>query len=113
MADNVMKLLVAIVQEDDVAPVMEALVEAGLRATRIASHGGFLRVGNATILVGLDDRAAPLARQIFTQHCQRRSAVLPPESQLAPHEWTLPEVVTVEVGGAIVFTVNVARYELF
>lgn len=111
-----MKLLVAIVQADDAAPVVEALVRARLYATTIASSGGFLREGNATVLVGLDDPALPAALDIFAAHCERRVSPLPPdiqELQDTATEWPLPDVVSVEVGGAVVFVVGVARFEQF
>lgn len=111
-----MKLLVAIVQADDAAPVVAALVRARLYATTIASSGGFLREGNATILVGLEDRALPTALDIFAAHCERRVSLVPPdiqELQDAAAEWPLPDVVTVEVGGAVIFVVGVARFEQF
>lgn len=50
-----MKLVVAIVQDQDAGGVIDALVAAEFRSTRINTSGGFLKRGNATILVGVDD----------------------------------------------------------
>lgn len=50
-----LKLVVAIVQDQDAGPVIEALVNAEYRSTRINTSGGFLKRGNATILVGVED----------------------------------------------------------
>ncbi len=53
----VMKLIVAIVHAGDAAPVIAALVRAGHPgATRIDTIGGFLRRGNATLVLGTDDQ---------------------------------------------------------
>jgi uncharacterized protein YaaQ len=49
------KLVVAIVQDQDAGPVIDALVAAEFRSTRINTSGGFLKRGNATILVGVED----------------------------------------------------------
>ena len=108
-----MKVVVAIVQEDDAAPAMEALVAARLRATRIASSGGFLRAGSSTILAGVEERQAPLVLDLLNEHCRRRSGTLPPVMRGVPDEWALPdsEAVAVEVGGAVVFVLNVVRFE--
>ena len=108
-----MKLVVAVVQEDDAAPAMEALVAARLRATRIASSGGFLRAGSATILAGVEERQVPLVLDLLNEHCRRRSGTLPPVMRGVPDEWALPdsEAVAVEVGGAVVFVLNVVRFE--
>ena len=50
-----MKLVVAIVKDSDAMDVSDALVENDFRMTRIASTGGFLRRGNVTLLIGVDE----------------------------------------------------------
>ncbi len=50
-----MKLLVAIVKDSEAVAVSDHLVEQGFRVTRIASTGGFLRRGNVTLLIGVED----------------------------------------------------------
>ena len=52
-----MKLVVAIVQKEDAGTLIDALTEKGYRATRINTAGGFLKEGNATVLVGVEDSA--------------------------------------------------------
>ena len=108
-----MKLLVAIVGRDDAAPVVEAFTQEGLSATLIGAQGGFLREGNAAILVGIDDRLVPRAFRLLQTYCRRRTTVLPADLGGAMQEWATPEVVEVEVGGAVVFVLPVARFERF
>ncbi|NWG19293.1 MAG: cyclic-di-AMP receptor [Chloroflexi bacterium] len=56
-----MKLLI-FVTDDSVADVtVDSLVEQGFRVTRLASTGGFLRKGNTTLLVGVEDTAVDRA----------------------------------------------------
>lgn len=50
-----MKLILAIVRDTDDEAVINQLVSQGLRVTRVASTGGFLRRGNATLMIGVDD----------------------------------------------------------
>ena len=50
-----MKLIITIIPQKDSNPVSQALTEKIFRVTKIASTGGFLRKGNATMLVGVDD----------------------------------------------------------
>jgi uncharacterized protein YaaQ len=50
-----MQLMVAILPNSGVDPAVTQLVGAGLRVTRLASSGGFLRQGNTTLLVGVED----------------------------------------------------------
>ena len=60
-----MKLVVAIVQDQDAGAVIDALVANEFRSTRINTSGGFLKRGNATILVGVeDDRVQDVLRLI-------------------------------------------------
>lgn len=50
-----MKLLIAVLWDEDAERAVPGLVERGLRVTRVASTGGFLRRGNTTLLIGVDD----------------------------------------------------------
>ncbi len=63
-----MKLIVAILHHTDGEDILHALTEAGFRVTRIASSGGFLRRGNATLLVGAEAEKVPSAVQIIREH---------------------------------------------
>ena len=49
-----MKLLIAVLWDEDAERAVPAFVERGLRVTRVASTGGFLRRGNTTLLVGVE-----------------------------------------------------------
>lgn len=50
-----MKLVVTILRDHDAGPVIDALIARDYRATRINTAGGFLKRGNATVLVGVQD----------------------------------------------------------
>jgi uncharacterized protein YaaQ len=63
-----MKLIVAILHHTDGEDILHALTEAGFRVTRVASSGGFLRRGNATLLVGAEAEQVPSAVQIIREH---------------------------------------------
>jgi uncharacterized protein YaaQ len=63
-----MKLIVAIVHHTDGEDILHALTEAGFRVTRIASSGGFLRRGNATLLVGAEAAQVASAVQIIREY---------------------------------------------
>jgi hypothetical protein len=56
-----MKLLVFVTEYSVADPTVDALVEQGFRVTRLASTGGFLRKGNTTLLVGVEDSAVDRA----------------------------------------------------
>ncbi len=64
-----MKLVVAIVRDSDALAVTDALVEQQYRVTRIASTGGFMRRGNVTLLLGLEDTALDEVFKVIEKAC--------------------------------------------
>lgn len=107
-----MKLVVAIVQDEDVDALTEELVRAGHRFTKVATTGSFLRTGNSSLLIGVEDDQVSHVMGILQRTCRRRTQVAVPYSPaLEPGLLYLPENIEVEVGGAIVFVMNVNRFE--
>lgn len=64
-----MKMIVAIVRDEDSESVSQSLIEAGFRVTRIASTGGFLRRGSTTFMVGVEDHQLDEAIQVIRDNC--------------------------------------------
>jgi uncharacterized protein YaaQ len=71
------KLLIAVVHESDADKVIAALQEEGHRVTQIRSSGGYLRMDNSTLLVGVDDEAVPKVLDILERECASRDIELP------------------------------------
>ena len=108
-----MKLVVAVVQDYDVDRLLRRVTEAGLRATRVASTGGFLRSGNTTVLLGVPDDDVARCLDLLGEACGARVERATPE--LGPD---LPELYAtgmaeVTVGGAVAFVASIERYERF
>lgn len=59
-----MKLAVFVVANSKADASVDALVAQGFRVTRLASTGGFLRRGNTTLLVGLEEHELDRARSL-------------------------------------------------
>ncbi|MER3401311.1 MAG: hypothetical protein C4313_09360 [Thermoflexus sp.] len=104
-----MKLILAILQEEDAPSAVQALVARGYRVTRIASTGGFLRQGNTTLLIGVEDAQVPEVVEILRRFCRTRTAYMPVAVEatglLQAH------MIEVEVGGATLFVLDVERFE--
>lgn len=64
-----MKLIVAILRDEDSEPVSQSLISEGFRVTRIASTGGFLRRGSTTMMIGVDDGKVDEAIDIVRENC--------------------------------------------
>ena len=67
-----MKLVTAIVHNEDAAALVDALLEREFRATRVNSSGGFLKQGNATILVGVEDEQVDDVLEVISANCHSR-----------------------------------------
>src|SRR5436189_4895821 len=72
-----MKLVIAVVQNEDADAVVDALLEDEFRATRLASTGGFLRRGNTTLMIGSDEDQVDQVLGLLRQHA--RSGMAPAE----------------------------------
>ena len=68
-----MKLIIAVVQNEDADAVVDALLENDFRATRLASTGGFLRRGNTTIMIGVQDDQVDQVLDLIRQEARSRS----------------------------------------
>ena len=50
-----MKLIIAIISSSDAPSLSSALIEANFSVTKLATTGGFLKQGNTTLLMGVDN----------------------------------------------------------
>ncbi|MEN1760213.1 cyclic-di-AMP receptor [Anoxynatronum sibiricum] len=106
-----MKLVIAIVHDEDAKALLEDLTKAEFRVTKLASTGGFLKAGNTTVLVGVEDDRVEEVKAIISDNCQSRKEMV---TSPAPVSGTtgvfIPYPVEVTVGGATIFVVDVAEY---
>jgi uncharacterized protein YaaQ len=106
------KLVVVVVQDKDAMRLLEALVEQGHRATKLASTGGFLREGNTTLIIGAEDQQVDAILDTIRDVCHARQRLVTPLSPVGgPADPYLPYPVEVLVGGATVFVLGVERFE--
>ena len=107
-----MKLILAIVNHDDAHLVIQHVTQAGYQVTKLATTGGFLMAGNDTIIIGTDDEKVQGALDIIKKYSNSRKQVVPTTSELGLGFYpTMPVEVT--VGGAVVFILDVDRFEKF
>ncbi len=107
-----MKLVVAIVHNEDAGALVDALLDREYRATRLHSSGGFLKRSNATIVVGVDDDRVDVVMDVVRDRCTSRTQIVNPMPPIMePGEFFMPYPLEVEVGGATVFVLPVERFE--
>jgi uncharacterized protein YaaQ len=107
-----MKLLIAVVHQEDTAALMDALNDRGISVTRFASSGGFLQHKNVTLMSGVEDERVDEVLALIKDNCRTRSEYMNPMPPLVePGDFFVPYPVEVQVGGATVFIVTVDRFE--
>ena len=107
-----MKLIVAIVHSEDAGALVDALTDKEYRVTRLQSQGGFLKQGNASVLVGVEDLQVDEVLTTIKDTCHARTQFINPTPPIMePGEFYMPYPVEVEFGGATVFVIAVERYE--
>ena len=109
-----MRLIVSIVHSDDAETLVRVLQQKGHRCTMISTTGGFLREGNATILVGTEAAQVDEVLVIIKENCHTRTQLVSPLPPVAEAgEFYIPRPVEVQVGGATVFVLDVERSAKF
>lgn len=109
-----MKLAVCIIHNRDKGRIIDELIRAGFKFTVIGSTGGFLREGNTTFLIGVQDGEIADLKTLIQANCQSREQLL----NVAPFEANptaafAPSAVKVPVGGAVLFILPVEEFERF
>ena len=108
-----MKLIIAIVNNDDSAVVSSALTSENFIVTKLSTTGGFLMVGNTTFLIGAEDEEIPRVKEIINKYSQTRTASTPSTSSFGKglSNDSLPS--QVKVGCATVFVLDVNSMEKY
>ena len=108
-----MKMIYAIVRNDNEDEVVSQLTQHHYSVTRLSTTGGFLRKGNTTLMIGAEDEKVDEVISLIKQECgqhQKLTVNMPYISGTSMVNYaTMP--MHVEVGGATIFVVNVERYE--
>ena len=108
-----MKLLIAIVNNDDSAVVSATLTRENYSVTKLSTTGGFLMVGNTTFLIGAEDDTVAKAKVIIKDCSQKRTRITTTTSGFGTGLREDDFEREVAVGGAIVFTLDVEDVDRF
>ena len=107
-----MKLVLAIIHDEDAFHIMDMLNEKGYSVTKLATTGGFLRAGNTTLICGVDDSRVPELTEIIEKQCRSRKQITSVTStQLMGAESFVPYPIEVTVGGATIFVLDVEQFK--
>ena len=97
-----MKLIVAVINNDDCPAVLNGLTQKGYSATRLSTSGSFLRAGNSTLMIGTEEEKVDEVIDIISEFSRKRTQMVS-SSPSFMSEGFISRAVEVTVGGATVF----------
>lgn len=105
------RLIIAVIQEQDVESAVSSLIKLGFSVTHLPSSGGFLGKRSTTVMIGLAEGMEEAMTRALYQSCRTRVEyiTLPIEGSPMP----LPTPTPITVGGATVFGFEIEQYEEF
>lgn len=108
-----MKLVLAIVQDKDADTLAKEFIQNDVRATKLATSGSFLRAGNTTFIVGIEDDRVNEVLEIIKKSSHTRKQYVSNMNMDAAGTSMLGKPVQVTVGGATVFVLPVEEFKHF
>ena len=66
-----MKLIIAVIQDEYMTKVNKALMENKIRITKLTSSGGFLKAGNTTVFIGVEDQEVDNVIEMIKNECTK------------------------------------------
>ena len=107
-----MKLIIAIVQDEDSSRLLTGLMNKGFGVTKLATTGGFLKAGNTTLLIGVEDDRVSEAIDAIESVCKSRRQLTSTQTAGVGVNagGYVPFPVEVTIGGATLFVLNVEQF---
>ncbi len=106
-----MKLVLAVINNDDSTEVTAALTNEGYFITKLSTTGGFLMSGNTTLLIGAQDDEVDKIKATIATHSYTRNKNVPTSASLGRGLGAADVNVTAKVKGATVFVLSVDSFE--
>ena len=103
-----MKLILAIVNNDDSAVVSATLTRENFTVTKLSTTGGFLMIGNTTLLIGVEEEQVDDVIALIGKKAHSHKQVVTSPSKSEGSVASMP--FEVKVGGATVFVVDVDKF---
>jgi uncharacterized protein YaaQ len=105
------KLVMMVVSDADADTLMDALVSSGYAATKVGTTGGFLHRGSVTLFSGVTEADVDAVIDIVHDTCRARREFVPIPGAIAEEGPFNAEPIEVRVGGAVVFVLDIDRFE--
>lgn len=111
--DDCVKLIIAIVQDEDSDNLVKILNKNDFKVTKISSTGGFLKAGNVTLLSGIEEEEKDRFMEILEENSRTREVKRTIQPINIPGQAMIPVPITVKVGGATIFVIDVFDFKKF
>lgn len=108
-----MKLVISIVQDVDADTLVEEIIDKNFRVTKMSTTGGFLKSGNTTLLIGVEDDEIEELLKIIEDNCKTREVTKTIQTINIPGQAMIPVPIQVKIGGATVFVLNVEEFKRY
>lgn len=105
-----MKLIIAIVQDQDSMILIDELMAEDFRVTKLSSTGGFLKQGNTTLLMGVEEDKVKDVLSIIEKNCKTREVTSSLLGMSMHGEGYIPYPIEVQVGGATIFVLDIEEF---
>ena len=107
-----MKLVMAIINDEDAPQIIDDLGEKGYSITKLATTGGFLRAGNTTLICGCTEDRIPDLVGTIEKRCHARTRVAPLHTgHVSGTDGYMSYPMEVTVGGATIFVLGVEDFK--
>lgn len=107
-------MIIAIVQDKDSNRLSNLFIQANVRATKLSTTGGFLKSGNTTFMIGVEDqRVEEILELIKDSSRTRKQFMTPPVNLDASMDSSAAYPIEVQVGGATVFVLPIDAFHQF
>lgn len=105
-----MKLVIAIVNKDDSGKLTANLNNAGFMSTKLSTTGSFLKAGNVTFLIGVEDEKVDDCLDVMRDCCSKRTQMVSTGAGSHMDQFFTSLPVEITVGGATVFVVDIDKF---
>ena len=106
-----MKLVIAIVNDDDSDDLIDVLNEKKFGVTKLATTGGFLKAGNTTLIIGVDKEKLDEVIDIIKDICKKRKEMVTAPAPITGNAGLCMQYpIVIQVGGATIFVVDVDQF---
>ena len=106
-----MKLVIAVINNDDSRTAITALTGRDFFVTQLSTTGGFLMVGNTTLLIGTEKERLPELKEILRKYCVTMEKTAPSVEAFGRGLLNHSVEEKVTIGGAVIFTLSVDEFE--